>query len=113
MIIELSQCGYIGILFPRNGDPQELHADLIDCNKPGDVENSCQYILDHWKPEFRIVKMLDGRYQNVIASDVDKQELCESIYFDSDTDFSDSDNSELYLVWEAAHQYENELPYNR
>jgi len=34
--------------------------------------------------------------------------LCETIYFDSETDFADTDNSELYLIWEAAHQFKDE-----
>ena len=113
MIIELSKCGYIATVFESADDSEKLESDLLDCTGPGNAEDACQYILDQWKPQFRIVKLIDGRYRNVIASDKDKQEICESIYFDSDTDFSDTDNSELYIVWETAHQFANELPQNR
>lgn len=113
MIIELSQCGACSIIHEINdGNFEDFETDILDCTKSGDTEDSCKYILTRYNPAFRIVKMLDGRYRNVVASFRDKQELCESIYFDSDTDFSDTDNSELYLIWESAHQFRNDQPEN-
>jgi hypothetical protein len=79
---------------------------LRDCNVSGDCEPACRYVLDHCNPEFRIVKKVNGEYQNVVASPEDKRSICEYIYFESDTDFSDEDKANLYLVWEAARDLE-------
>jgi hypothetical protein len=79
---------------------------LRDCSGSGDCEPACRYVLDHCSPEFRIVKKINGKYQNVGASPEDKRSICEQIYFESETDFSDEDNADLYLVWEAARDIE-------
>lgn len=80
----------------------ELLEDMLDCNKSGDCESACQYVLDTYSPAFRIVKEIGGEYQNVLASAEDKQAVCEAIYFESESDFTDESLSELYLVWESA-----------
>ena len=81
-------------------------SDVIDCNRSGDAEPACQYILDIYKPEFRIVRNVDGKYQNVIASKEEKFQVCREIYGGSDTNFNDEDNANLYLVWAAASDLE-------
>jgi hypothetical protein len=81
----------------------ELYKDLCDCIKPGDAEDACRYVISRHKPEFRIVKQIDGKYQNVLASHQDKAAVCKEIYFESESDF-DGDESlcETYLIWESA-----------
>jgi len=81
----------------------KLFSDLDACTGSGDAEPSCRYVLDAHKPEFRIVKRIDGEYKNVLATPDDKREVCEAIYFDSESNFDDESICDLYLVWEAAH----------
>ena len=107
MIIELSLCGSVCACWNKE-DHETIVDDFSDCTSPGDSEPACRYVLENYDIDWRIVKQIDGKYQNVSASDDDKRIFCETVYFDSETDFSDSDNSELYLIWEAAHQLENE-----
>jgi len=103
MIIELSTCGSVSACNDNGSELEgELLSDLHDCCSSGDCEDSCLYVINQHKPEFRIVKMIDGEYQNVIASPEDKQAICETIYFESESDFSDESLAELYIVWEAA-----------
>lgn len=91
---------------PYNPDGSEINGqileDLLDCTRSGDMTHACLYVLGVHKPEFRIVKWIDGGFKNVIATPEDKQKVCESIYFDSDVDFSDESRANLYLVWDAA-----------
>ena len=111
MIIEIMNYGSCTIIHEaKDGDSEDFENDILSCTGSGDADDSCQYILTKYEPVFRIVKMLDGRYRNVIASCKDKQDFCESIYFDSDTDFSDTDNAALYIIWEASHIFANEPP---
>lgn len=81
----------------------ELYKDLCDCIKPGDAEDACRYVISKHKPEFRIVKQIDGEYKNVLATHQDKAAVCRAIYFESESDF-DGDESlcETYLIWDAA-----------
>jgi hypothetical protein len=84
----------------------DLGLALADCVRPGDCEDSCHYVIETFRPEFRIVRRLaDGTYANVLADDAEMQKCCQSIYFESQTDFSIRDNAELYLVWQAASDY--------
>jgi hypothetical protein len=88
----------------------EFEEDLHDCTTTGDCEDACRYILDHIGVEFRIVALDEnGKYKNRPATDKEKQETCENVYFDSETDFSDMDIAHIYLVWEAANseEYDN------
>lgn len=80
-----------------------LYTDLLDCTSSGDSEDACRYVIEQHKPEFRVVKRFDGNYRNVLASSQDLAEICRSIYFDSDSDFTNEDIAKLYLVWQAAH----------
>lgn len=111
-IIEISTegetlaCGYDG----ESLGGSEFEGDLLDCVKPGDCEHACGYVRDILKPEFRIVaKDSKGEYQNRIATADEKQLACESIYFESESDFSDESLAELYLIWEVASDFEYNL----
>ena len=102
-IIEISLCGSVTCCTNDGNElDTEMLSDMNDCNRSGDVEPACQYILDHYKPEFRIVRNVGGDYQNVIASKEEKFQVCRETYSGSDTNFNDEDNANLYLVWAAA-----------
>ena len=102
-------CGIVGLflkdksLEPRLG---EMLADMNDCNRSGDAEPACRFILDAYKPEFRIVRKVRGKYQNVIAFSEEKSQVCREIYGGSETNFNDEGNANLYLVWAAASDLE-------
>jgi hypothetical protein len=108
--IEISKCGAVD---PMRIDGTDLEGDqlydMLDCAGPGDAEPACHFILETYNPQFRITKEVDGEYQNVIASAEDKREVCEEIFGDSDSDFSDELTCNLYLVWEAAYSCEREV----
>ena len=103
-IIEISTCGSITVC-TMDGDELSggVVVDLLDCAGSGDATKACRYVLDTYDPKIRIVKKINGEYKNVLASKEDKKQVCESIYFESDTDFSDEDKANLYIVWYAAH----------
>jgi len=102
-IIEISLCGSVTCCATDGEELKgELLSDMCDCNRSGDAEPACQYILDNYKPEFRIVLRVGDDYQNVIASKEEKAQVCREIYGGSDTDFTDEDNANMYLVWTAA-----------
>ena len=100
MIIELSLCGHV---YPIGENGKTLTGAafeaLADCTKSGDCEPACQFILDHCKPEFTIIKRVNGNYDNVNASVEDKRAVCREIYGPGISD----DSLDLYLVWQAAH----------
>jgi len=101
-IVEISTCGSVSVCDLYGNEPNgKLLENLQHCGAGGDCEPACRYFLDTYKPQFRIVKKIDGEYENVIADENDKQLICQTIYFESETDFSDVDNSELYLMWQA------------
>lgn len=106
-IIEISLCGSVTCCTTNGKDLEgEMLSDMNDCNASGDCEGACQYILDNYKPEFRIVRRVNDVYQNVVASKEEKLQVCREIYGGSDTNFSDEDNANLYLVWAAASDLE-------
>lgn len=106
-IIEISLCGSVTCCTNDGNELDgEILSDMNDCNRSGDAEPACQYILDNYKPEFRIVRRVGDVYQNVIASKEEKYQVCREIYGASDTNFSDEDNANLYLVWAAASDLE-------
>ena len=83
-------------------DP-ETWSDLMDCCASRDVEDACKSFNDEHSIDWRIVKRCeDGEYHNVTATTYDKQKLCEHIYFESESDFSDESLAELYLIWQVA-----------
>ena len=103
-IIEISTCGSVTTCtMEGQGVTGQIRGDLLDCTGSGDCEPACQYILDEYEPEFRIVKKGDdGKYANVIADETDKTAVLQEIYGDDKPDDQD-----LYLVWEAAHSLIN------
>lgn len=111
-IIELSTCGAVDCCTMDGDDISEesdLFQDLLDCCGPGDVSGACLHILEKYKPEFRIVRKTGGHYENVVASKEEKQAVCEVIYCCSNTDFSEEDTAEMYLIWEASCSIERKL----
>jgi Fe-S-cluster-containing dehydrogenase component len=80
-----------------------LYSDLEDCTRSGDCEDACRYVVAEHKPEFRIVKQIDGQYQNVLATHQDKIDVCKAIYFESESDWNDESICDMYLVWQVAH----------
>ncbi|QDS91818.1 hypothetical protein FF011L_05530 [Roseimaritima multifibrata] len=106
-ITEIGLCGS-GTCCTHGGNDLEgeMLSDTNDCNRSGDAELACKYILDNYKPEFRIERRVGDVYQNVIASKEEKLQVCREIYGGSDTNFNDEDNANLYLVWAAASDLE-------
>ncbi len=81
-----------------------LHDDLADCTRPGDAEGALRYILDNYGVRFTIqCEKLEWKYRE--ATDAELAETCREIYFESDSDFSDRDTAELYILWQAASDY--------
>ena len=86
--------------------PEDLAPDILDCTAPGDATEACEYVRRHLRPEFRIVaRNAAGEYENRLAMDDEISETARRIYFDSETDFDDAENAELYLIWQAAADY--------
>lgn len=95
-----------------NGDEvssdAEVSEHLSDCNRPGDCEGACLYVLKHVGVEFRIVaRNANGEYENRLATPEEKEATARAIYFDSESDFSDEQTAETYLVWDAARSVED------
>lgn len=104
-IVELSSDGVS--CCRKNGSEistrSKLFADLRDCCKSGDCQAACEYVISEHLPEFRIVKRVNGEYENVIADHSDKAKVCKAIYFESESDFTgDEKLCEVYLIWQAA-----------
>lgn len=90
-----------------NGDEvtadAEVSQHLADCNRSGDCEPACLYVLRHVGVEFRIVaRNAAGEYENRLATPEEKAATCRAIYFDSESDFSDEQTADTYLIWDAA-----------
>lgn len=86
----------------------EVAQHLADCNRSGDCEQACLYVLDHVGVEFRIVaRNASGEYENRLATTEEKGATARAIYFESESDFSDERTVETYLVWEAARDAED------
>ncbi|MCC9602863.1 hypothetical protein LOC67_20120 [Stieleria sp. JC731] len=105
-IIEISLCGSVTCctLDGKKLEGETL-SDMHDCNHSGDAEPACQYILDTYKPEFRIVRRVDDVYQNALASAEEKDQVCREIYGGGGSKFNEED-ANLYLVWAAASNLE-------
>ena len=86
-----------------------ITADLLDCTGSGDAEQACKYVLSAHNPRFVIVaRNAAGEYENRDATEQEIEQTCRAIYFESESDFSDLDLAKVYLIWDAAHQFENE-----
>ena len=93
--------------------PEDLTQDILDCVAPGDCEPACAYVRDRLDPEFRIVaRNAAGEYKNRMATDDEMAETARHIYFDSEADFTDRDTAALYLIWNAAADYDAERDYS-
>lgn len=80
-----------------------LAADIADCNRSGDCEPACRYVLKAHTVEFRIVaRNRRGKYVNRLATPAEKAATARAIYSDSEADFSDEGTADTYLVWHAA-----------
>lgn len=81
----------------------DIRQDLLDCNRSGDMTEPCKYVLSRWKPQFCVVKMVDGEYKNVEATYEDKLIVCMEIYSSSGFNRgTPEDLLERYIVWQAA-----------
>jgi len=112
MIIEIHDEGAIVCTTEGEAPSGEMLADLLDCCASGDCEDACRYVLSEYQPEFRIVRCVDKtcnpwKFENGIATAEEKQATCEAIYFESESDFSDEDLAEVYLIWQAADDAQN------
>jgi hypothetical protein len=107
-IVELSLCGSVSVC-RKNGRPiskrSNLGRDLLDCCASGDCEPAIRYVLEKYKPEFRIVRRVDSDYVNVLASAEEKRQVCNTIYWESESDFNVEHTAELYLLWQAASDF--------
>lgn len=109
-IIEISTCGSVTACTNDGGTLLgDILDDMLDCTASGDCEPACRYVQETYDIDWRIVKRIDGEYQNVTASAEDKRKVCEEIYFESESDFSDEELAEVYLIWQAAHEVVREL----
>lgn len=82
----------------------EYETDILDCVSSGDCQGACEYVLDQIGVEFCIVaKNAAGDYENRQATPAEKQATCETIYFESETDYSGERWADIYLTWEACH----------
>ncbi len=86
-----------------------FESDMADCNSSGDCEPACRYMLQNYAIQFRIVaKDESGKYENRLATDSELQETCQTIYFESESDFSDPELCKIYLIWQAVSEMEGE-----
>lgn len=109
-IIEISTCGSVTACTNDGGTLLgDILDDMLDCTASGDCEPACRYVQQTYDIDWRIVKRIDGQYQNVTAGAEDKRKVCEEIYFESESDFSDEGLAEVYLIWQAAHDVAREL----
>lgn len=85
---------------------REVREALADCAKSGDAQEACAYVLRHIGVEFRIVAInpATGKHENRLATDEEKTATARAIYFESETDFEDREEAEIYLVWSAANE---------
>lgn len=87
----------------------EVAEALADCCASGDAQDACEYVRDRLRPEFRIVaRNAAGAYENRLATPEEKAATARAIYFDSESDFDDESTAETYLIWDAAHDAEND-----
>jgi len=93
-----------------NGESAANDPDIADCRASGDCEPACTYVRDSLGVEFRIVARnpATGEYENRLATDSELTATARAIYFDNETDFTDRATAELYLIWEASCNAENE-----
>ena len=83
--------------------------DIADCTASGDCEPACAYVRDHIGVQFRTIAKNDrGEYENRLATDSEIERTARAIYFDSESDFSDTNVAALYLIWNAAHNAESD-----
>tara|TARA_R110000851_G_scaffold163685_1_gene307680 strand:+ start:2787 stop:3140 length:354 start_codon:yes stop_codon:yes gene_type:complete len=113
MFIEISFCGSVQVM-SDNGESllgSDSQQYLLDCVSQGDCEEACKFVLSVHKPTFNIVAInpISNKYENRLATDKEIQEVCEIVYFESETNFSDVDVAKTYLVWEAASNFQQDV----
>jgi hypothetical protein len=92
---------------PEGDSP--LPNDLLDCTTGGqDAEPACQYVIDTWSPVFVIADpTLNYERRKALPSEI--QATAEHIYCDHEKgEFADMGKATLYLVWEAANQFQQQ-----
>lgn len=91
---------------------ETLLSDLRDCTTSGDVEDAYQYVLDTYEIEWRTVRCVNREpfeFKNYQATPEEITQAVQSIYPDSDTDFTDQNDAKLYLIWQAANNLYGDL----
>lgn len=90
-------------------DGREISADpaiaaaMADCRASGDCQEACEYVRDVIGVDWRIIaRQPDGRYINRTPTPEEMTATGQAIYFDSETDFTDTDTAATYLIWSAA-----------
>ncbi len=110
-IIEISSCGSVTTCTLKGGRIRKnsrIGKALLDCTRSGDCEPAVRHVLDTFKPEIRTVRCTNGQFANVIASHEEKVAVCRSIYSeDTPGEWDDETRCDIYLIWEAAHNYAN------
>lgn len=88
-------------------EDETIEQDLADCRASGDCGPACQYVLSVYRPRFVIVaKDANGVYENREATDTELEATCREIYFESESDFSDTQTAKTYLILQAASEAE-------
>ena len=86
----------------------QLGEDLADCCKSGDCQDACEYVIAAYAIEWSIVRKVGEtpqgvwQYERGVATGEELQKTCETIYFESESDFSDWNTAAMYLIWQAA-----------
>jgi len=93
-------------------EESDLAGDLKDCTGQGDAEDSCRYVARAYDVQF-VIADKDLDFERRPATEEEIRETCDAIYFDSDSDFTDSDLAEVYLIWEAANQFIQNQEYEK
>lgn len=90
-------------IMDMQGESVATNQDIADCRASGDCQEACEYVRDVLGVEFRIVARDEsGNYQNRLATDDELTATARAIYFESESDFADSDTAKMYLIWDAA-----------
>ncbi len=81
--------------------------DLANCIVPGDAGPALRHVLAEHNPRFTITARRDAGsanpgYETRTATPAEMQAACEAIYFESESDFTDSETAALHLLWQAA-----------
>jgi len=111
LCLKIEICPYeprTGLWEEPEGD-SPLANDLLDCTTGGqDAEPACQYVADTWEPVFWTWDSKAREHRLALPSEI--QATAEAIYFDHEPgEFADMGKATLYLVWDVANTFLQEL----